>query len=225
MPRHQPTQRQRPVVTYLVTTLAASAATLITVLCSTASHAADAALAARVSASRAWVAERCAACHGLDGNNLDPGIPKLAGQLEAFLVLQLRNYKSGERPHPVMAAIATPLSEREIRLAARHCARQPPMRHEGAADPALLNRGEAVFRIGKPGAPACQYCHGAAGQGASPLFARLAGQHPAFIVASLQPYRKESSFGNPYAYVMKAAVQEWSEEDILAVATYVGTLR
>jgi cytochrome c553 len=103
----------------------------------------------------------------LDGNNLDPGIPKLAGQLEAFLVLQLRNYKSGERPHPVMAAIATPLSEHEIRLAARHYARQPPMRHEGAADPALLKRGEAVFifRIVKPGAPACQYCHGAAGQG------------------------------------------------------------
>lgn len=57
------------------------------------------------------------------------------------------------------------------------------------------------------------------------MFARLAGQHPAFIVASLQPYRKASSFGNPYAYVMKAAVQEWSEEDILAVATYVGTPR
>jgi cytochrome c553 len=210
---------------YLVTTLAASAATLITALWSTSSHAAGAAPAAQVSTSQALVAARCAACHGMDGTNADPGVPKLAGQLEAFLALQLRNYKSGERPHPVMAAIAKPLSDRAIRLAAKHYARQPPMRHESAADPTLLKRGEEVFRVGKPGAPACQYCHGTAGQGVAPVFARLAGQHPEFIVASLQPYRKKSSFGNPYAYVMKAAVQEWSDDDIRAVAAYVGTLQ
>ena len=225
MLRHRMTQRQRPVGPCLATLLAAWLATLATALWSTTSHAADDGPAAGVSASRAWVGARCAACHGLDGNNLDPGIPKLAGQLEEFLVLQLRNYKSGERPHPVMAAIAKPLSEREIHLAARHYARQAPMRHEGAANPALLRRGEAVFRVGKPGAPACQYCHGASGQGVAPVFARLAGQHPEFIVASLQPYRRESSFANPYAYVMKAAVQEWSDEDIRAVAAYVATLR
>jgi cytochrome c553 len=225
MLRHQQTRCQRPLAAYLAITMAAWTATLILALCSTTGHARSMAPAANPAANRAWVTARCAACHGVDGNSHDPGIPKLAGQLEAFLVLQLRNYKSGERPHPVMAAIAKPLSEREIRLAARHYARQPPMRHEGAADPALLKRGEEVFRVGKPGAPACQHCHGAAGQGVEPVFARLAGQHPEFIVAALQPYRKESSFGNPYAYVMKAAVQEWSDDDIRAVAAYVGTLR
>jgi hypothetical protein len=49
MRRHQSPQRQRPVVAYLVTTLAAAAATLITALWSTASHAADAAPALRAS--------------------------------------------------------------------------------------------------------------------------------------------------------------------------------
>lgn len=225
MRRHQPTPRRRPLLAYLAITAVASAATLVTAFFATPSQAAEAAPAPGVAASRAWVAARCAACHGLDGNNRDPAVPKLAGQLEAFLVLQLRNYKSGERPHPAMAAIAKPLSEREIALAARHYARQPPMRHDGAADPALVRRGEAVFRIGKPGAPACQYCHGAAGQGVAPVFARLAGQHPEFIVASMQPYRRETAFANPYAHVMKAAVQAWSDEDIEAVAAYVGTLR
>ena len=225
MPRRQQSRCQHPLATYLATTLAAWTATLILALCSTAGYAGSTASAAHSAATRAWVAARCAACHGIDGNNLDPRIPKLAGQLESFLALQLRNYKSGERPHPVMAAIAKPLSEREIRLAARHYAQQPPMRHEGAADPALLQRGETVFRVGKPGAPACQYCHGVSGEGVEPVFARLAGQHPEFIIASLQPYRRESSFGNPYAYVMKAAVQAWSDDDIRAVAAYVGTLR
>jgi cytochrome c553 len=89
----------------------------------------------------------------------------------------------------------------------------------------LLKRGEAVLGIGKRGAPACQYCHGAAGQGVTPLFARLAGQHPQFIIASLQPYRKEASFANPSACVTKAAVQARSDADIRAVALRIGTLR
>jgi hypothetical protein len=41
MPRHQPTRHQWPVWAYLVTTLAASAATLITALWSTTSQAAE----------------------------------------------------------------------------------------------------------------------------------------------------------------------------------------
>jgi hypothetical protein len=40
MPFHQPIQPQRPMLAYLVTTLAASVATLITVFCSTTGHAA-----------------------------------------------------------------------------------------------------------------------------------------------------------------------------------------
>lgn len=183
------------------------------------------AAAARTPSGPAIAEARCAACHGLDGNTRDPAYPKLAGQLEGFLVLQLRNYRSGERPHPVMAAIARQLSDRDIERVARHYASQAPMRRDGPRDAALLARGEAVFKLGKPGAPACQYCHGPAGQGVAPVFARLAGQHPEFIEASLQPYRKESSFANPYAYVMKAVVQEWSDDDIRAVAAYVGSLR
>jgi cytochrome c553 len=190
-----------------------------------ASAQAQPAAAARTPSGQAIAQARCAACHGLDGNTRDPAYPKLAGQLESFLALQLRNYKSGERPHPVMAAMAQQLSDRDIERVARHYASQAPMRHEGPTDAALLARGEFVFKVGKPGAPACQYCHGPAGQGVAPVFARLAGQHPEFIVASLQPYRKESAFANPYAYVMKAVVQEWSDDDIRAVAAYVGSLR
>jgi hypothetical protein len=41
MPRRQASQRQRPVVTYLATTLAACVATLITALWSTTGHAVE----------------------------------------------------------------------------------------------------------------------------------------------------------------------------------------
>jgi cytochrome c553 len=198
-------------------------ATLAFTLAPAAGHAAEP--AAPAPPGRSIAATRCAACHGLDGNTAKPDVPKLAGQLQPFLVLQLRNYKSGERPHPVMVAMARQLSEREIDAVARYYAGQPPMRHDAPADPALLQRGEAVFKRGKPGAPACQHCHGAQGQGLAPVFARLAGQNPAYIVAALAPYRQLPEFGNPYAYVMKAVVQGWSDEDIRAVAAYVGSLR
>lgn len=220
MPPLQLIRRSRPCLVYLGTVVIALTAALWPVRC-----VAGEAASAPASLGLSIAQSRCAACHGVDGNSLDPANPKLAGQLEGFLVLQLRNYKSGERPHPVMATMAKPLSERDIQALARHYSAQAPMRHDGAADPALLRRGETVFKVGKPGAPACQYCHGAAGQGVAPVFARLAGQHPEFIVASLRPYRKESKFGNPYAHVMKAVVQEWSDDDIRAVAAYVGALR
>lgn len=213
-------RRSRPCLVYLVTVVTALMAAFWPVV-----GVAGEGASAPASLGRSIAQSRCAACHGVDGNSLDPVNPKLAGQVEDFLVLQLRNYKSGERPHAVMAAMAKPLSDRDIRALARHYAARAPMRHDGPADPALLQRGETVFKVGKPGAPACQYCHGAAGQGVAPVFARLADQHPEFIVASLQSYRRESKFGNPYAYVMKAVVQEWSDDDIRAVAAYVGSLR
>lgn len=217
---------------YLITLRIAGSSALCTALWLFPAHAADAAKgkisAARdqlAIAGRAVAAVRCAGCHGLDGNSSDPAFPKLAGQLETFVDLQLRNYRSGERPHPVMAAVSQTLSDTEIRAVSRHYAGQAPMRNVDPFDPVLLRRGEAIFKLGKLGAPAFQYCQGAAGQWLAPVFARLAGQHPEFIVASLLPYRQETAFGNPYAYVMKAVVQDWTDEEIRAVAAFIGSLR
>jgi len=166
----------------------------------------------------------CASCHGTDGNTPDAHYPTLAGQVSGFLELQLKNYRSGERPHPIMAAIAKPLTDREIAAVSSYYATLPPMRYTGRVDTALAARGEVIFNQGKPGAPACRLCHGARGEGLAPVFARVAGQHPEFVVEALQPYRKAPRFGNPYAYVMKAVVQELSDSDIEAVAAYVATL-
>lgn len=176
-------------------------------------------------AGRKIAEAQCAACHGAAGNSGDPQFPRLAGQVSGFTELQLRNYRSGERPHAVMAGVAKLLSDKDIAAVSAYYAQLPPMRHDGPLDARLVARGEAVYNAGKPGAPACQYCHGARGEGAAPVFARIGGQHPEFIVASLQPYRLHSGFKNPYANVMKAVVQAWSDEDIKAVAAYAATLK
>ena len=46
----------------------------------------------------------CAACHGVDGNTVVvPGAARLGGQHEKYLLKQLQEIKSGDRPIPLMA--------------------------------------------------------------------------------------------------------------------------
>ncbi len=77
-------------------------------LCGFGAQAAGTAAAGKVKAAV------CAACHGLDGRSQMPEAPHLAGQVEGYLVEQLRAFKSGERHNEQMAIIAKPLSAQDI---------------------------------------------------------------------------------------------------------------
>jgi cytochrome c553 len=165
-----------------------------------------------------------AACHGENGNSAETTNPKLAGQLRDFIELQLKNYRSGERHNTLMEAITKTLTDREIASVSAYYAALPPMKYTGRVDEKLAKRGGVIFNKGKQCSPAFCYCHGMNGEGVAPVFARLAGQHSAFVVASLQPYRNESHFYNPYGYVMKAVMQNLTDSDIKAEAEYVASL-
>ena len=56
----------------------------------------------------------CSACHGLDGNSTNPLWPKLAGQHEAYLVKQMKAFRSGERKDPLMAPMSAGLRDADI---------------------------------------------------------------------------------------------------------------
>ncbi|TMG86175.1 MAG: cytochrome c [Betaproteobacteria bacterium] len=62
--------------------------------------------------------QMCVGCHGILGwRTAFPEVykvPKLGGQHEAYIVKALQEYKSGERTHPSMRAIAASLSDREM---------------------------------------------------------------------------------------------------------------
>lgn len=66
----------------------------------------------------------CAACHGPDGNSTNPVWPNLAGQHEAYLVKQLKAFKSGERKDPLMSPMAAALSEQDMENLAAYYASQ-----------------------------------------------------------------------------------------------------
>ena len=62
--------------------------------------------------------QMCAGCHGIDGwRTAFPevySVPKIGNQHPAYIVKALQAYKSGERSHPSMKAIAASLSEKDM---------------------------------------------------------------------------------------------------------------
>jgi cytochrome c553 len=60
----------------------------------------------------------CEGCHGIPGyKTAFPAVynvPKLGGQHAGYIVKALQGYKSGERSHPTMRAIAAGLSDKDM---------------------------------------------------------------------------------------------------------------
>jgi len=56
----------------------------------------------------------CAGCHGAKGISSVPTYPNLAGQKEAYLVKQIKDFKSGARKDPTMNAMVKSLSDADI---------------------------------------------------------------------------------------------------------------
>ena len=59
-------------------------------------------------------AATCFACHGVDGNAVDPQYPRLAGQYNEYLQQALHEYKDGRRKNPIMMGMAAALTDQDI---------------------------------------------------------------------------------------------------------------
>ncbi|MEO5813060.1 MAG: cytochrome c [Rhodanobacter sp.] len=59
-------------------------------------------------------ATTCFACHGVDGNSVDPQYPRLAGQYNKYLQVVLHEYKNGQRNNLIMKGMASTLSDQDI---------------------------------------------------------------------------------------------------------------
>jgi cytochrome c553 len=168
----------------------------------------------------------CAACHGPDGNSINPIWPNLAGQHATYLQRQLEAYKSGQRANPIMAGNAAALTAEDITQVAAYFSQLPAKAAQ--ADPALLDQGKSLYRAGKMegGMPACAACHGPDGSGNAPAaFPRLAGQHAPYTALQLRAYRDGTRAGTAQAKIMTDIAKGLTDQDIEAVASYVQGLQ
>jgi cytochrome c553 len=169
-------------------------------------------------------AAACAACHGPDGNSVDPQFPVIAGQVRGYIADSLAAFKSGERPNAIMMGMSQPLSEQDMAdLDAFYSAQAAAPRSITDEQLESARAGEAIYRGGyRPmDIPACMSCHGPAGQGIPTQYPRLAGQHPGYLEAQLNAYKtkqRPNPVMGPIAFLL-------TEEQIASLSLYISALQ
>ena len=167
----------------------------------------------------------CAACHGADGNSVNPLWPSLAGQHASYIYKQLMDFKEGRRVNAQMTAMVAPLSEEDMRDIAAYYEAQPAK--AVTYDAELIERGQDIYRGGitDAGIAACSGCHSPSGAGNGPAgWPALKSQHPEYIVQQLQAF-KSGLRANDNGRMMRNLVTRMSEAEMQAVAAYVAGIQ
>jgi cytochrome c553 len=157
---------------------------------------------------------QCAGCHGLDGLGVPKGVPHIAGQRAGYLLLELRNYKSGARGGTPMSAVVNFLSDDAAVKAAAYYASLDPAQPAPGAKVAAPKAD--VVALGKASAAACAGCHGEAGVSAMAGTPSLAGLYPAYIADAMKAYKA----GKRKSDVMAPMASVLGDADLANVALY-----
>jgi len=164
----------------------------------------------------------CAACHGADGNSVNPEWPSLAGQHSRYIYNQLKAFKDGDRDNVLMTSQAAMLSDQDMRDLAVYYEKQSPAARP-VADADLVNAGEQIYRGGNSssGAAACVACHGPNGKGnPAAAYPDIGGQHATYVAAQLRLY-KSGKRKSDQSQMMRNVSSRLSDADIAAIASYV----
>ena len=168
-------------------------------------------------------AAACGACHGPDGNSVNPEWPNLAGQDPGYLVAQLQAFKSGVRKNPNMSAMAAPLSDQDMTDLAGYFAGQTTK--IASVDAEAAAEGAKLYRSGnaESGVPACMACHGPNGAGnAGADYPALRGQHAKYTSLQLNAYKSgERVTDEGQKQVMRTIAARMTAQEIEAVSRFI----
>ena len=149
-------------------------------------------------------AAACAGCHGETGVSGISGMPSLVGLDPKYVIASMQAYKSGQRAHDMMKAIASGASDSDLNSMALYYALQKPARAQTPA--------EGNPAAGKKAAAACGACHGESGGSGNPATPSLAGQDAQYLAAAMQAYkdgsRKDESMKGPVADLDERVIKD-----------------
>ncbi len=196
-----------------------------TLLCTAALASAAPALAAGSKEAGQAKSTPCVACHGVDGNSVNPEWPSIAGQHESYVIRSLKAFRDGSRQNPLMSPMAVGLTDEDIADLAAWFSSQTA--RGGEAEPSKLKLGQKIYRAGnmEEKSMACAACHGPTGRG-NPLasYPAIQGQHATYVAAQLRAYKSGARTSDPNQ-MMRAIAARLSEAEIDAVSSYVQGLR
>jgi cytochrome c553 len=169
----------------------------------------------------------CAACHGAAGISANPLWPNVAGQNAPYLLAQLKAFKGGSRENPLMTSQAMMLSDQDMADLAVYFESLPGPA-QAVADPDLISKGEALYRGGNVAdqVAACIACHGPTGAGnPAAKYPALKGQHAAYTAKQLRDYASGERTSDGTTRIMREIAAKLSEDEIVALASYVQGLK
>lgn len=160
-------------------------------------------------------AQMCFACHGENGISVSSDIPNLAAQPPLSMTYQLIQFRGQQRKGGGMEAIATTLSDQDMRdISAYYSALPPPPAKSGNAD--KIAKGQQISS-----AQYCNSCHGPQLQGQKHI-ARLAGQSPEYVITQLKNIRSGARIDMDGT--MGSAARGLSDDDVESLAAYAASL-
>jgi len=186
----------------------------------------------------------CASCHAEDGlGTEDMGTPRLAYQVDTYVLKQLTDFATDKRQDNTMDAmndIAKSLSEQDRRdvSAYVHTLKTPFMGsdlqklHEDGVDVGNPSLGKMIAEYGLPdqGVPACQSCHEFHGRSAGRMYPAIGGQRYTYLKHELEAFRLGATTpsskdpmarDNDPAAQMRAVAARLTDEDIANVAAFL----
>ncbi|MBM23257.1 MAG: cytochrome c4 [Gammaproteobacteria bacterium] len=166
----------------------------------------------------------CSACHGQDGNSLNPLWPSLAGQHKQYTSNTLKAYLNGTRVNLVMQTQLMRLTEQDFDDIASYYNAQIMQKKD--YDYELAKKGESLYRGGNSatGVAACIACHGPTGRGNPGAgYPSIAGQHAQYTEDALKQY-KNSERKAVLNDMMQSLAARLTAEEIEAVSEYIQAL-
>jgi len=162
--------------------------------------------------------QRCAVCHGDNGQSTVALTPSLGGQPSFYAVTQLFLFRNERRDQPAMVAVAKVFSDDDLRGFSEAIAKLPPPPAPAAApDAERYARGRATAERHQ-----CLACHGSDGAGGRQV-ARIAHQREDYLLHALQGFKAGTRVG--YTPAMNEAIAPVRREELDDLAHFLAHLR
>ena len=171
-------------------------------------------------------AQACAACHGQNGEPLDPKtMPIIWGQQSNYLYKELHDFHSGDRQSPIMGPAVKDLSLQDLRAIANYfAAKSWPAKQAAGASGGSAGATPAATPVAATAAPEgigmCKACHGQNFEGGAPA-PRLAGLSYEYLAAQMRNFADGARSNN---LDMPGFMRALSDTQRDAIARYLSAL-
>jgi cytochrome c553 len=142
-------------------------------------------------------------------------VPNLAGQNEAYLLVQMNKFVTGQRKNEFMEGLIKALSPEERANISLYFSQQSPTPKPAKNSDQVADGKRLYDKV-------CINCHGPAGYGTEKV-PRLASQQVGYLQESLKRYRNGSS--ERIDLQMAAYTRNLKDADIVSLAAYLSSLR